>query len=50
MHDVYGIRPYEDAYGRPELFPAQGYSAYTARRQQYGKDNFIENQIRFDAN
>ena len=32
LHDAYGIRPYEDAYGRPVLFPAHSYSPYNPGR------------------
>ena len=35
VHDAYGIRPYEDAYGRPVLFPVHSYSPYNVKAQQF---------------
>ncbi len=31
VHDAYGIRPYEDAYGRPVLYPAHSYNPYNVK-------------------
>ena len=39
VHDAYGIRPYEDAYGRPVLYPARSYSAYNVKAQQFRQAN-----------